>query len=105
MSKKVTLKVPVDIVVRDRDVYVLALVKARSGASSHGVSASIRSFADELDVSLDTARRALASCEEAGYLTVSANRMENGGQLENTYCVTKRGDEIIDAARKAGLIS
>ena len=105
MSKKVTLKVPVDIVVRDRDVHVLALVKARSGASNHGVSASIRSFATELDVSLDTARRALASCEEAGYLTVSTNRMENGGQLENTYCVTKCGDEILDAARKAGLIA
>ena len=56
-------------------------------------------------MSLDTARRALASCEEAGYLTVSANRMENGGQLENTYCVTKRGDGIIEAARRAGLIS
>ncbi|MFR3735230.1 MAG: hypothetical protein ACLTWM_05230 [Collinsella bouchesdurhonensis] len=105
MSRKVTLTVPVDIVVRDRDVHVLALVKKRSVASKHGVSASIRSFADELDVSLDTARRALASCEEAGYLTVSANRMENGGQLENTYCVTKRGDGIIEAARRAGLIS
>ena len=104
MSRKVTLTVPVDIVVRDRDVHVLALVKKRSGASSHGVSASIRSFADELDVSLDTARRALASCE-AGYLTVRANRMENGGQLENTYCVTKSGDGVIEAARRAGLIS
>lgn len=105
MSRKVTLTVPVDIVVRDQDVHVLALVKKRSGASKHGISASIRSFADELDVSLDTARRALASCEEAGYLTVSANRMENGGQLENTYCVTKHGDGIIEAARRAGLIS
>ena len=105
MSRKVTLTVPVDIVVRDRGVHVLALVKKRSGASSHGVSASIRSFADELDVSLDTARRALASCEEAGYLTVRANRMKNGGQLENTYCVTKSGDGIIEAARRAGLIS
>ena len=103
MSRKVTLTVPVDIVVRDRDVHVLALVKKRSGASSHGVSASIRSFADELDVSLDTARRALASCEEAGYLTVRANRMKNGGQLENTYCVTKSGDGVIEAARRAGL--
>ena len=92
MSRKVTLTVPVDIVVRDRDVHVLALVKKRSGASSHGISASIRSFADELDVSLDTARRALASCE-------------NGGQLENTYCVTKTGDGVIEAARRAGLIS
>ena len=58
MSRKVTLTVPVDIVIRDRDVHVLALVKKRSGASSHGVSASIRSFADELDVSL----RHRASC-------------------------------------------
>lgn len=105
MSRKVTLTVPVDIVVRDRDVHVLALVKKRSGASSHGVSASIRSFADELGVSLDTARRALASCEEAGYLTVRANRMKNGGQLENTYCVTKSGDGVIEAARRVGLIS
>ena len=71
MSRKVTLTVPVDIVVRDRDVHVLALVKKRSGASSHGVSASIRSFADELD----------------------------------TYCVTKSGDGVIEAARRAGLIS
>lgn len=53
-------------------------------------------------MSLDTARRALASCEEAGYLTVRANRMENGGQLENTYCVTKSGDGVIEAARRAG---
>lgn len=44
MSRKVTLTVPVDIVVRDRDVHVLALVKKRSGASNYGVSASIRSF-------------------------------------------------------------
>lgn len=56
-------------------------------------------------MSLDTARRALASCEEAGYLTVRANRMKNGGQLENTYCVTKSGDGVIEAARRAGLIS
>lgn len=56
-------------------------------------------------MSLDTARRALASCEEAGYLTVRANRMENGGQLENTYCATRRGDGVIEAARRAGLIS
>lgn len=106
MSRKVTLQVPVDIVVRDRDVHVLALVWTRGGASNRGgVSASIRSFADELNVSLDTARRALASCEEAGYLTVSANRMENGGQLENTYRVTKRGEDILEAARKAGIIA
>lgn len=77
MSRKVTLTVPVDIVVRDWDVHVLPLVKKRSGASSHGVSASIRSFADGLNVSLYTARRALASCEEAGYLTVRANRVEH----------------------------
>lgn len=105
MSRKVTLQVPVDIVVRDRDVHVLGLVWARGGVSNRGVSASIRSFADELNVSLDTARRALASCEEAGYLTVSANRMENGGQLENTYRVTKRGEDILEAARKAGIIA
>ena len=59
----------------------------------------------QTSVSLATARRALASCEEAGYLTVRANRMKNGGQLENTYCVTRSGDGVIEAARRAGLIS
>lgn len=41
MSRKVTLTVPVDIVVRDRDVHVLALVKSAVG---HRAMACARRF-------------------------------------------------------------
>lgn len=104
VSRKIVLQVPVDVTVRDRDVRVLAAVDELAVKPCAEVSASIRSFAIALDVSVDTARRALASCEDAGYLTIRTNRLENGGQVENTYAITSTGYRVLQAARSAGLL-
>lgn len=104
MSRKVVLQVPVDVVVRDRDVRMLDAVHALSRKPGAPVSVAIRSLAVEIDVSLDTARRALNSCVEEGLLTMQENRLDNGCQVENSYAVTERGLAILKAARAAGLM-
>lgn len=104
MSRKVTLKVPVDVVVRDRDMHMLNAVNARSRKPGASAEASIRSLANDIDASLDTARRALNSCVEEGFLTMRENRLANGCQVENSYTVTERGMAILGAARSAGLV-
>lgn len=104
MSKKITLKVPVDVVVRDRDVRMLAAVARRAKRPGAAVDASIRSLSRDIDVSLDTGRRALSSCVEEGFLTMRENRLDNGCQVENSYAVTPQGRAILDAARSVGLV-
>lgn len=68
-----------------------------------GIELSVKTLAKELDVSVDTARRALASCEEAGYLAARANQLKNGGQAENTYVITAMGESVLAAAQDAGV--
>ena len=104
MSRKVVLQVPVDVVVRDRDVRMLNAVHGRSRKPGAPVSVAIRSLATEIDASLDTARRALNSCVDEGLLTMQENRLDNGCQVENSYAVTERGMAILNAARAAGLV-
>ena len=104
MSRKVVLQVPVDVVVRDRDVHMLNAVNTRSRKPGAPVSVAIRTLAAEIDTSLDTARRALNSCVDEGFLTMQENRLDNGCQVENTYSVTARGIAILTAARTAGLV-
>lgn len=104
MSRKVVLQVPVDVVVRDRDVHMLNAVHARSRKPGALVDISIRTLSVEIGTSLDTARRALNSCVEEGFLTMRENRLDNGCQVENSYAVTDRGLAILKAAHAAGLI-
>lgn len=104
MSKKIKLKVPVDVVVRDRDVMMLAALDDLSGAAGRAVSASLRVLSEKLGVSAFTARRAIAACVEEQMLVVSENCLANGGQIENSYLITDRGHAILDAAREAGIV-
>lgn len=93
MSKKIVLQVPISVTVRDRDVLTLHAIARRQQKHGEGVELSVKTLAKELDVSVDTARRALASCEEAGYLAARANQLKNGGQAENTYVIYCYGGE------------
>lgn len=104
MSRKVTLKVPVEMIVRDRDVRMLAAIDRRSKRVGAPVSVSIRMLAKDTDTSLDTARRALTSCMDEGFLTIRECRLDNGCQVENAYTVTPRGLAVLDSARETGLV-
>lgn len=104
MSRKIKLKVPVDVVVRDRDVLMLAAIDELSCGSDRSVSASLRTLSEKLGVSALTARRAIASCVEEQMLVVSENRLANGGQVENSYLLTERGRSILKAARDAEIV-
>ena len=104
MSKKVRIKVPVEIVVRDRDVRVLGMLALHAAHPDAPVSVGLRLLADAMGTSPDTTRRALRSCVEEGYLTMRTNRLENGGQTENVYRITSRGRSVLDAARAAGVV-
>lgn len=103
MSKKIVLQVPISVTVRDRDVLTLHAIARRQPKHGEGVELSVKTLAKELDVSVDTARRALASCEEAGYLAARANQLKNGGQAENTYVITAMGESVLAAAQDAGV--
>lgn len=104
MSRKIKLKVPVDVVVRDRDVLMLAAIDELSCGSDRSVSASLRTLSEKLGVSTFTAHRAIASCVEEQMLVVSENRLANGGQVENSYLLTERGRSILKAARDAEIV-
>lgn len=104
MSRKIKLKVPVDVVVRDRDVMMLAAIDELSDGADRSVSASLKVLAEKFGVSAFTARRAIASCVEEQMLVVSENRLANGGQVENSYLLTERGRSILRAAREAGIV-
>lgn len=76
MSKKIVLQVPISVTVRDRDILTLHAIARRQPKHGEGVELSVKTLAKELDVSVDTTRRALASCEEAGYLAARANQLK-----------------------------
>ena len=105
MSKKITLKVPVNMVVRDRDVYLLAAVERLSNPRRRAARVPLSALARELGASPDTMRRAVSSCQKDGYLKVHANFHSNGAQLENSYALTSTGAAIVEAAREEGLLS
>lgn len=104
MSRKVCLQVPVEITVRDRDVKALAAIEDKQKRAGSAVTVSLKILASRIDASVDTTRRALKSCVDEGYLTVTANCLENGGQIENSYKVTARGSAVVKAAREAGIV-
>lgn len=104
MSKKVTLRVPIDVVVRDRDMLALGALDSLAEAPGSPVSVSIRDLAQRLGVSTFTARRAVAACEEDELVTVTQNRLSSGGIAENSYALTERGLAILAAAREAGIV-
>lgn len=107
MSKKVMLTVSfdVDMRVRDRDVRVVDAIDRRSTEPCGEIGVSIRELANELGISADTVRRALASSASEGYLEIQPNHLDNGGQAENTYKLTSLGINVLRAARKAGIIA
>lgn len=105
MSKKITLRVPVDLVVRDRDVYLLATVERLSSVRGHTARVPLSTLAEELGKSPDTTRRAMSSCQRGGYLRVRRNYHRNGAQLENSYSLTPTGSAIVQAAREEGMLS
>lgn len=104
MSKKIALRVPVTIMVRDRDIAVLAIIERAAGGRGREVSLGIKWMASKLGASPDTARRAVNACRDAGYLEVTPAENDDGGHAENAYRLTKRGEEIVEAARQAGLL-
>lgn len=105
MSRKITLSVPVDIVVRDRDVKLLAIIDRINDASGPRAHVSLSTLSDEMGLSQATLRRSVYACCEDGYLEVRKNYMKNGAQLENSYQVTPDGIAIVKAARQAGLVA
>lgn len=105
MSKKVTISVPVEVTVRDRDMRLLAAVTRLAAGSESETRASIGRLSAETDSSVDTVRRAVRSCVASGYLVVMANSLENGTRQENTYALTGEGRRILAAARAAGVVS
>lgn len=104
MSKKMTVKVIVEVKVRDRDMKVLAALAGRASSEGAAVHISVAGIAADVDLSVDTTRRALKSCADEGYLIVKPCMMENGGKIENAYTVTPNGYKMVDASYRAGII-
>lgn len=105
MSRKVVLQVPIEVIVRDRDMKLLAAVDSRAAGSCREVAVPIRVLASDLDISVDTVRRALTACIAEGYLTARENRLENYCQMENIYALTASGARVLHAARDAGIVA
>lgn len=105
MSRKIALRVPMTIMVRDRDVAVLAIIAGVSKHPEKPSGISLKTVARRLNASSMTARRALNACREAGYLIIASNKLHNGAQLENSYALTQQGMDVLNAARAAGIVS
>lgn len=105
MSRKIKLTVPVEVVVRDRDARLCGILDRLSKRPGMPVVISMSRLASELGSSPDTLRRAVASCREEGYLSVTENYFDNGAQLENTYTLTTHGIAIAKAASAAGMVA
>lgn len=102
MSKKVTIELRTPVRVRDRDMHLLAAVDELSKRS--GVMVSLGELARKLGCAIDTARRAVLSCADEGYLDVKPMHREDGGQLANFYSLTASGRRVLSAAREAGIV-
>lgn len=105
MSRKVTLSVPVDIVVRDRDVRLLAAVSDAAPRAGRPLQISLAQLSDALGTSVFTCRRAVISCRDEGYLEVQEHHMPNGAQRENSYRLTPAGEAVLHSARQANLVA
>lgn len=105
MSKKIALSVPVQVIVRDRDARLLAVIARLSERDGGSAAVSHAELAAELGLSLDTMRRAVISCRDEGYLRVTENYLPNGGRMANSYVLTDRGAALAEAAREALLVA
>lgn len=105
MSKKIRLSVPIEVVVRNRDAKLLETIDRMSAKSGTSVVISLPCLSRELDISLDTLRRAITSCQEEGYLHVGENYLSNGARLANSYTLTPDGIALAKAARTSDLVA
>lgn len=105
MSRKIIVRVPVEVVVRDRDVRLLVTLLDMGGKRRKPVKVSLSTLAESLESTLDTTRRAIKACSDEGYLVVQENYLENGTQLENTYRLTQQGLTLALAAQDSGVLA
>lgn len=105
MSRKVTINVPVEVTVRDRDMRLLSAVDRLSSGREQSVRVPLAQLSEETEASVYTARRSIRACEEDGYLVVISNCLANGTQQENSYRITEEGSRVLMAARAAGIVS
>ena len=99
MSKKIALRVPVTVMVRDRDIAVLAIIERAAGGRGREVSLGLKHIASELEASLDTARRAVNACRDAGYLEVTpAGTMTAGTRRTRigSRSAARRSSKLLD---------
>lgn len=75
-----------------------------AGHASRPVALSLAGLAEATDKSEGTVRRSIRSMAEQGIVSVAEAHLPNGGQLENLYCVTPRGEEYLSALRSQGII-
>ena len=87
-----------DSQMRQRAMGALAALRAASEHPRKGVRLSRRQIAETLGLSEQQARRVMKLLEKEGLVEVVSNFLPNGGQIENTYRLTKKGRKLLRRA-------
>lgn len=108
MAKKVRATGWASTRMNETMVQVLLEIEHQSvGAAGQGfrpASLSLAGLSAATNKSEGTVRRSIKSMAEQGIVSVASVHLPNGGQLENLYCVTPRGEEYLAALRAQGII-